>query len=331
MTEGVLAVDPQLRFALTSSLGDRGIISSIERRPSSYHSSFLLDEILVRLDDGTTTEFVAKAIHRNAMSPEAHRAKPRFVWDQERERATYESLLSPLDVDSARYFGSYEDSAGIRYLLLERVVGAPLWQFGEFEAWCAAARWLARMHARVGFDAARSSRAGAHLLWYDRQFYDRWMRRARTFADPDDAAVVSLARRHPGVVEWLIGQPLTFIHGEFYASNVLVEAVDPSAFVVRPIDWEMAALGPALMDLACLLAGNWTDDERAQVADAYHSESVAAGGDLPLRNHYLKTLDCCLIHLSVRNLGWSRDWSPPLDRDHDWLSEALRLCERWRL
>jgi hypothetical protein len=85
------------------------------------------------------------------------------------------------------------------------------------------------------------------------------------------------------------------------------------------------------MDLACLLAGRWSDQDRAGVADAYDQERAARGGALAGRENDLRTLDYCLIHLSIRNLGWSRDWSPPPDRDHDWLGEALRLCEKWHI
>jgi hypothetical protein len=137
------------------------------------------------------------------------------------------------------------------------------------------------------------------------------------------------------VIEVLLNERTGFIHGEFYSSNVLVQRRDCSAgatlFMVRPVDWEMAALGPPLVDLACLLAGRWTDAERADVADTYFLELAGLGGDVSPRGNYLKTLDCCLIHLSVRNLGWSNAWTPPAVRAHDWLGEAVRLCEKWQL
>ena len=82
---------------------------------------------------------------------------------------------------------------------------------------------------------------------------------------------------------------------------------------------------------ACLLAGRWTDGQRADAADAYYTELAGLGRPIPERERYLRTLDYCLIHLSVRNLGWSADWTPPSDRVHDWLGEALRLCEKWNL
>lgn len=312
---------------LAQHFGER--IVDVKCRPSPYTSSFLVNEIDVHLEDGTLVTLLAKAAHWDARSSEAARAKPAFLWDDDRERSTYESILATVDLGSARYFGSYVDEAGIRYLLLERIPGARLWECGEFESWCEAARWLARMHARVPIEIARASRAAAHLLRYDRQFYQSWMARAERFHASREA-VRHLARRHPRVVDRLMNERPSFLHGEFYSENVLIEC-RAGGIAVRPVDWEMAAFGPAFVDLAHLVAGEWSDEQRAAVADAYVRELATHGREIPAREHYLKTLDCCLIHLSVQNLGWSDTWSPPPEHAYDWLGEALRLCEKWQI
>jgi hypothetical protein len=306
-------------------------ISAVNCRPSPYQSSCCLCEVDVWFDDGSTQALVAKAIDWEAMSPEAHRARPQWLLDQQRERAVYESLLAKADVGSAPYFGVYVGESGIRYLLLERIDGAPLWQSGNFDTWCEAARWLARMAVRVTPEMVAGSVAAGHLLRYDRTFYDTWMWRACLFRAGSNPAVETLSRQYQKVVDWLTCERHGFLHGEFYSSNVLVQSRPALPDVVRPVDWEMAALGPPSIDLACLVAGAWTDDERADVADAYYGELATLGRQIPPRERYLKTLDYALIHLSVRNLGWSIDWTPPSDRAYDWLGEALRLCEKWDL
>jgi aminoglycoside/choline kinase family phosphotransferase len=155
------------------------------------------------------------------------------------------------------------------------------------------------------------------------------MHRACAFHEDLDGALGMLGDRYTRVVDRLLAQPTTFIHGEFYPANILVNGNGGGTVNVCPIDWEMAGLGPALIDLACLLSGGWTDDQRADLAEAYYREIGAHGGDVPSPEHYLRTLDCCLIHLSVRNLGWSPDWLPPPGHAHDWLGDALRLSEKW--
>lgn len=316
-----------LEQLLAQHFDDR--VTEVTSRPSLYLSSFFVTEIDVRLDDGTTVALVAKAAQWDAKSPDAQRAKPVFLWNEQRERATYESILAHVDLDSAYYFGSYVDASGIESLLLERIPGLRLWECAEFEHWREAARWLARMHARVSAETAAASRAAAHLLRYDRAFYESWMQRAEQFHG-SHLAMHHLSDYHPRVVDRLLHERVAFLHGEFYSENVLVECRD-ERIAVRPVDWEMAAFGPALIDLAHLVAGRWSDEERADVADAYVRELAAHGRRIPAREHYLRTLDCCLIHLSVQNLGWSNTWTPPPEHAHDWLGEALRLCEKWQI
>jgi aminoglycoside phosphotransferase (APT) family kinase protein len=43
---------------------------------------------------------------------------------------------------------------------------------------------------------------------------------------------------------------------------------------VCPVDWEMAAVGPGLVDLAALSAGGWTAPEREALALAYYAALV---------------------------------------------------------
>ena len=91
------------------------------------------------------------------------------------------------------------------------------------------------------------------------------------------------------------------------------------------MDWETAALGPGLMDLAALTSGAWTDEERTEMSAAYHEALLAHGGSTPSFRDLLLALDDCRLHLAIRWLGWAEDWSPPAENAHDWLGEAMAL------
>jgi len=39
-------------------------------------------------------------------------------------------------------------------------------------------------------------------------------------------------------------------------------------------------------------------------------------------------LDCARLHLALRWLGWSRDWTPPREHARDWWAEAKGAAER---
>jgi thiamine kinase-like enzyme len=113
------------------------------------------------------------------------------------------------------------------------------------------------------------------------------------------------------------------VHGEFYASNIVVASNEDGPRVC-PIDWEMAGVGPALLDLAALTSGRWSDDERARLELAY----VNARGSRLSKDDLAVGLAACRLHLAVQWLGWSAAWTPPEEHRHDWLGEARAAAER---
>jgi hypothetical protein len=169
----------------------------------------------------------------------------------------------------------------------------------------------------------------AHLLRYDVAAFRLWRERAlelaprRGLGPGGREGITWLTDRYEPVVERLAALPPTFIHGEFYASNVLVGSVD-AATRVCPIDWELAAVGPGLLDLAALSTGKWGGAERESIALAY----ADALSDPPRsREEFLEAVDLCRLHIAVQWLGWAGDWRPPRAHRYDWLSEATRLAE----
>jgi aminoglycoside phosphotransferase (APT) family kinase protein len=329
--------ESELRAGLERALGDAGfeLAGGVERRPYAYRTSFPLEELRVELVGEGHVTLLFKQLDWDDLEPEAQLAKPRFLHDPGREPAVYAVLLPQAPSGPPRYFGSAE-AGGRRWLFLERVEGRELFQVGDRELWEAAARWLGEMHA--GFAALPAAQAeAAHLLVHDAAYHRRWVERAREFArepsQPSERAraVDRLAGAHEQVVEALAAEPRTVLHGEFYAANVLVarpgcassrERVNPMPFDQRvrvaPVDWEVAAVGPGLTDLAALVGG-WSDEDRGAIAAAYAS---VAGGSLA-------GLDYARLQLALQWLGWAPpSWTPPEGQRHDWLAEALELAER---
>ena len=314
----------ELRGALEDMLG--GAVARLERRPCAYRTSYELDELDVELEDGTALRLMLKSLSRGALDQAARRAKPEFLHDPLREIEVYRTLLASSDLGTPRFHGAVVAPERDRYwLLIENVAGEVLWQVGELEVWQEAARWLAVLHHRwAGRDLGA---AEGHLLRFDAGFYRSWMRRALDFADAEARARLEpLAAGYDAVAERLAAEPVTLVHGEFYASNVLIQR-GGGGVRVAPIDWENAARAGGLVDLAALTTGGWSAPERDEIARGY-LDRLAELGDSRAETEVLESLELFRLHLAVQWLGWDPTWSPPDEHRHDWLGEATEIAGR---
>jgi len=305
-------------------------------RPSAYRSSFPLEEIRVSFDDGTALDLIFKDLDRKSLSETVRDAKPAFLHDPLREIETYQYLLANHRLGTAQFYGAVVDAEIGRYwLFLEKVQGDELYKVGEFSIWQHAARWLAGMHHRFATKTRLMASHPRYWLKYDPEYYRLWMRRAQDFSEGNKSpqfvksrgSIARLAAHYDRVVERLAALPATFIHGEFYASNVLIAKTE-EGLRVCPVDWEMAGAGPGLIDLAALVSGRWTEDEKTALALAYHASLEEQCGKALPQDVFMNALDDCRLHLAVQWLGWSSNWSPPAEHAHDWLGEALYLAEK---
>jgi thiamine kinase-like enzyme len=331
--------DAELRDGLARGLGAAGfeLTGEVERRPYDYRTSFPLEELRVELVGEGPVTLLFKQLDWEALEPEAQVAKPRFLHDPEREPAVYAELLPQAPAGPPRCFGALAEP-GRHWLFVERIEGRELFQVGERKLWEEAARWLARFHAAMAPQLGRH-RGKGRLVEHDAGFYGRWIERADEFAaQRDDGSATKVAwlhERHEQVIEALLTQPRTVLHGEFYAANVLVSdrncikfpAQEPKSLMqfgegvrVAPVDWELAAAGPGLTDLAALVGG-WPAAEREAFASAYAS----APGVAPFTS---RDLDFARLQVAIQWLGWAPpSWEPPEEQRHDWLAEALELAE----
>lgn len=327
--------EAELRDALERALAGVGLelLGPIGRRPSPYRTSFPIEELEVELAGRGQVRLGCKRLDWAALDGEAQVAKPRFLHDSRREPGVYRALLPQAPPGPPEFFGAVEEGEG-GWLFVEWVVGRELFQVGERGLWEEAARWLARFHAAMA-PALDSHRAEAGLIDHDAAFYRRWIERAEQFAaeraDGSAATVAWLRERHEQVVEALRAQPRTVLHGEFYASNVLVASDFGHSPVgtksdarVAPVDWELAAAGPGMSDLAALVSG-WPRADREALAAAYAAEPGVPA-------FTARDLDLARFQVAIQWLGWAPpQWQPPPGQRHDWLGEATRIAEELEL
>jgi thiamine kinase-like enzyme len=307
-------------------------LAGVTRRPWGYRSSFTLDEIVVDIEGGDRLRFLLKDVAASSLSIEARRIKPEFLLDPLREIETYRRVLHSAVQGCPEYYGSVvEPAAGRYWLFLELVEGRELYQIGDLTLWQAAARWLAALHCRFDTEAKRTI-IPSRAIVQDRAYFQTWMDRAWRFlgsSGPADARreLAWLHERYEQIVERLTGLPVTFLHGEFYASNVLVSTGGDHPRIC-PVDWELTAIGPGLMDLAALISGDWTEEHRSAIAGSYYEECRELGGRVPERGAFDESLDVCRLAVAVYWLGWFGRREPNERYRHGWLDDAVQLARR---
>ena len=145
-----------LQEALSRRSGTQQRVVGLKRRPSIYSTSFAIEELDVRLQDGTSLRLLFKDVSQHAVLESARQVKPTFLYDPLREIETYRTILEPNRLGTATCYGAIVDQRAGHYgLFLEKVPGVELYQVGDLTTWQHVARWLAAMHARFTLETER--------------------------------------------------------------------------------------------------------------------------------------------------------------------------------
>jgi hypothetical protein len=296
----------------------------VEREPFAYSTSFPIEALSIEWADGRCEALVLKRLARAALTDAARLAKPEHVAAHEREPHVYERLLAPCGLDRGIYRGSFSPPAAEEsWLLLARVRGPVLFESGELADWEEAARLAAEVHA------AGPPAAVPPLLGIGSASLASWLERASGFLGQGESRARQALARIAAAAKWVGGEleaiPPTVVHGELFPSNVLIdERADRRAVA---IDWEMAAVGPGLVDLAALTAGELPEGWAEAIEDAYRSRLTELAPEL-VPASFDRALACCRLYLAVERLGWApRSWEPPAAHRQDWLQVASDLVE----
>lgn len=330
MSVSAAASDREL-IDLLNEHGDGRKVVGLSRRPYRYATSAPLEELRVSLAGGEEMRLIFKDLSRDRLLRDARASKPEFVYQPAREVETYRRILAPAGI-GPRCLAALADPPR-HWLLIEKVPGVELWQIGEHEVWEQVATWLGSFHARFTGRLDELRAANPHLLEHSDSWFRSWSERAvaalERSSDPRAPQLRRALDRYDEVIDALAALPPTFIQGEFYPSNVLV-VPNEQPIRVCPIDWEMAALGPGLIDLAALVGG-WNDAERRRLVAAYLEGLGGPGAATRGPEAVAADLARCRLHLALQWLGWSANWRPPREHAHDWMGEALALAEELQL
>jgi thiamine kinase-like enzyme len=166
------------------------------------------------------------------------------------------------------------------------------------------------------------------VLHRDRSWHAHWIETAATACELSGRPELATRLRSSAaaLLDRLDALPRAFVHGELYASNVIVQQVVGEQAEVKPVDWEMAGTGPFALDLAALVTG-WDGEQRGAICDAFY-RAMSAEMKAGLSPEDLQeAIAHCELALALQWLGWSSDWQPPAEHRRDWATEAERLLE----
>ena len=319
---------PGLVDALDGILGDRVVAARAALSP--YSSSFRIEEVSVGLAGGGRRRLVLKDLSWHTMLDGARAIRRAAAHDPRREVAVYRHLLPRAPWGPPQFLGSFHDEqSGRHWLFLERVDGLQLRHVGDLDAWRRTARWAGELHARFSDEdevaAVRellpewtAHRLRRSLRLAHRRVTHHGGRRARL-------AMAEVGRHHDTAVERLLAARPTLIHGQLYASNVLVGA--GSTRRVCAVDWETAAVGPGVLDLAALVEGGWDDATRADLCRAYLVARDGAAATDQLEELVID-LACARLQLCLEVLALPECFDPPSDQAADWVERAADLTLR---
>jgi hypothetical protein len=326
MTSGIVET---LEEGLARLRGRPVRIRALDRDASSRSSSFRTERLHVITDDDPAPI----RIYFKDLNP-AHQVTQSWVLRRadrppsSREIQMYQSVLFSERFGTPEFYGSrWEPEHGRCWLFIEDV--GPHWLQAKFNfaASMDACRWAAGFHASTRDLPASQT---AFLPVYDDGHYRRTAERVGQMLPRLDTAECELVRRGLAYFTERIGYlsmlPRSVIHGQFFPANVMFR---PSSAThrVAVVDWETAALGPGVFDLASISSGT-TPERRLALwrayADQYQADSGQAVEWEPFRQE-------CFAGAVFHALEWLVWWSQhpePSKRFAKFLRELDALLER---
>jgi aminoglycoside phosphotransferase (APT) family kinase protein len=247
------------------------------------------------------------------------------LYGNEREVLIYRSVLRGGRFGAPTLYASVYDATNGRYeLFLEDLGDATLNDSGS-RTWEAAAQWLAELHAAY-LGREEELRSLGCLMEHDATYYRMVAHAARRKLELAnvDAAVLArfdeLTRPLESLIAYLVRQPRTFVHGDIFDANLMVQP----GRRIRAVDWESAAIGLGAWDLSRLLDG-W-GPERELLRSAY-LEKLEARLALSFDR---RAFDRTFAHCRVLDILWHLRWSVDACRDAAFVeAELTRLETRW--
>ena len=279
-------------------------IDAIRELSAPRSTSYSLRRLAFDLADGRTLDVFLKDFDESPHTSDV--ALRRGM----RERHVYETILAGRELGTPELYGVvWDDSSDRHWLLLEFVQGRKLSR-SSIEDLIAAAGWLGRLHRSIAGHEAELAPPGFLLRYDDAYFRDTAERALQAVASRGGSLQQRLEAAVAGydsVIEKVCSAPPTLVHGSYRPLNILVDTRSTPPRIC-PADWELAAIGPPLHDLAFIADGS---DRPAceRLCASYAEEAAASGVSVMGIGEMLEELERLRLHKVLRSLARSGEWS----------------------
>jgi len=312
-------LDGELRRIAKETWGGAEVESFARRELP--RTSYVVDVVTVRLTDGREQRVLLKDFGSSRIPKDHEEAR------RERELRVYRDILPTLDLGAPKYFGSLWQQDPPRYWLLMEFVEGRTLRKQSFRLYLAAARELGKMQGSLAAAAGRLRGLvgdGKWLQQHDAAFFRR-RAQAAVLAVENVVPVLAprverLANGYEPVIETMASQPATFVHGSLRPRNVMVTADER----ICPIDWELAAWGSPLYDLA-FLADGFDHVDASALYTAWRHGFEKRGLVPPPVDEIARIVDCFKLHKIFKALSECAAWSEQHRAVEKYIDAAERL------
>jgi len=307
-----------LKRGLASALQSEGVggrsLTILGRESTPYATTFPCEIVTCRIGRGKPSRLFCKYTAGIDYTGHGHRGGVAH------EIATYRRILAQTNKFRPRFYGGYTDSeTGQYWLFLEYLDGSlRVGKLNDPAAMGKTARWIAQFH--VSSQRLLSQEPLRFLKRYDKEYYLGWISRTVDFAGPNyrnSSWLHHLYAHAEKLMSPLLDSVPAIIHGEYYQHNILFHQGH-----VCPIDWESAAVGEGLIDLACL-----TDGWKSKIADACKATYVRTRWPEEVPAEFERVLKAARLYMTVRWLGDDPDFTRSAGARRYWIQLRKLVTE----
>lgn len=317
------ALDVWLEQVISERLAGPAPLQGISRSPFRHIGSYDCDLVSAAFADGSTRKLFLKDFARSRQSKDFVRQR------RNRELEVYRQLLDSDALGTPAFYGSrWDEDRGQFWMLLELVGGETVRQLDEHNG-IPAVQWLARFQAHFQSHADQLGSAD-FLIEHDAEYFrsksDDARRDVSRIAPDSRTRLEEVLSVYDTASRLAADQPVCLVHGGYIPWHIFVDrAVSPLRVAV--VDWELAARGSLLYDLAIFI-----DDAEPQLQatllDTYRTAALERGLPVSDSAEMTATVECFRVHRVIDWLSRSAEKSFSAKKIASLLTRAEAGCSR---